>query len=66
MINDGVIVDHGRPEEVITGENVEKVYGVRARTVKVDGARLILPSVEHVTLIHSRGAHTIPRALHTS
>lgn len=37
LMNDGTIYDVGTPEEVITEENLERVYSVRSRIIDDDG-----------------------------
>ena len=43
MLKDGRIVAVGTPREVLTPENIEFVYGVKAKTVEVDGYIHVIP-----------------------
>ncbi|HIP63119.1 MAG TPA: ABC transporter ATP-binding protein, partial [Archaeoglobus profundus] len=43
MLKDGRIVAVGTPREVLTPENIEFVYGVKVKTVEVDGYIHVIP-----------------------
>ena len=43
LLKDGKIVSAGKTREVITPENIMKVYGVKTRIVESDGIRVIIP-----------------------
>ena len=42
LLDDGEVVASGRPHDVLTGERVSRVYGVRARRVLVEDRHLLL------------------------
>ncbi len=39
----GNVVAYGRPEEVMTPENIEDAYGMKVEILEIDGRRIILP-----------------------
>ncbi|MEM2124630.1 MAG: ABC transporter ATP-binding protein [Methanolinea sp.] len=43
LLKDGRISGEGPPEEILTGETIRDVYGVRVATAKVDGIPVIVP-----------------------
>lgn len=43
LMKDGRLIAQGNPEEVLTDEVIEEVYGIPVSAVKVDGRRIILP-----------------------
>ncbi|MBQ6548237.1 MAG: ABC transporter ATP-binding protein, partial [Candidatus Methanomethylophilaceae archaeon] len=42
MIKDGTVVSNGTPEEVLTSELIESVYGVRTTVTDTEQGRFIL------------------------
>ncbi len=48
LIKDGTIVSYGSPENIVTKETIEKVYGVKVKLINIDGEKVILPDVEHL------------------
>jgi len=39
----GNLVAYGRPEEVMTPENIDEAYGMKVEILEIDGRRIILP-----------------------
>ena len=45
MVRDGQIAVQGRTDDVITPENIEAVYGIRAEVVRYNGSIVVVPKV---------------------
>ncbi len=43
LMKDGEIVAKGKPEEVVTRNNIRRVYGIKVRELRVNGCKLIAP-----------------------
>ncbi len=45
IMNDGHLIVHGSPQEVITEENLKRVYGIDVSVVNWNGAKIIYPKI---------------------
>lgn len=45
MINEGTIMARGFPQDILTGENLMKMYGIDVSVIAHNGARVIYPKV---------------------
>lgn len=45
IMNDGHLIAHGSPQEVITEENLKRVYGIDVSVVNWNGAKIIYPKI---------------------
>ena len=50
LMKDGVIIDNGKPEEVITEENIQRLYGLKAELVRLSDKKLVVPNKEFLEL----------------
>jgi len=46
LLSDGKIFAYGEPKDVLTYENLLKVYNIRLNIVNIDGKRIVLPMLE--------------------
>jgi len=50
LMREGKVVASGRAEDVVTGENLEALYGVGVRLIEVDGLRFVVPEKDETGL----------------
>ena len=48
LMKNGIIVDYGSPEEVLTVENIEKIYEIKVKSISINGEKVILPNMKYL------------------